>query len=145
MAQSHVARILSFDNLPAPAKKIIALKPHRLGGTAAAKFAALAQQGHEEGVTRAIAALIDSDEMTQERALTIATPARPKTAQPSAMSINFGKRKFCDVTVRSGVIGLRFSGKDSEAKAKEWGDRIANFIRRELEAESEESSNLDVQ
>ncbi|MGF6547109.1 ParB/RepB/Spo0J family partition protein [Paraburkholderia youngii] len=145
LAQSHVARILSFDNLPAPAKKIIALKPHRLGGTAAAKFAALAQQGHEEGVTRAIAALIDSDEMTQERALTIATPARPKTAQPSAMSINFGKRKFCDVTVRSGVIGLRFSGKDSEAKAKEWGDRIANFIRRELEAESEESSNLDVQ
>ncbi|RZF24301.1 chromosome partitioning protein ParB [Paraburkholderia sp. UYCP14C] len=145
LAQSHVARILSFDNLPAPVKEMIAVKPHRLGGTAAAKFAALVQQGHEEGVTRAIAALIDSDEMTQERALTLATPARPKASQPSTKSINVGKKKFCDVTVRSGVIGLRFSGKDGEAKAEEWGDRIANFIRRELEAENEASSNLDAQ
>ncbi|MEM5387859.1 chromosome partitioning protein ParB [Paraburkholderia phymatum] len=145
LAQSHVARILSFDNLPTAVKEMIAVKPHRLGGTAAAKFAALAQQGHEEGVTRAIAALMDSDEMTQERALTLAAPARPKTPRPIAKSINVGKKKFCDVTVRSGVIGLRFSGKDGEAKAEEWGERIANFIRRELDSEGSGSSNLDVQ
>ncbi|MBP0588355.1 ParB-like nuclease domain-containing protein [Paraburkholderia sp. LEh10] len=143
LAQSHVARILSFDNLPAAAKELIASKPHRLGGTAAAKFAALAQQGHEREVTEAIRTLVDSDEMTQERALVLATPTRPKAPQPVATTITIGKRKFCDVSVRSGVVGLRFSGKDSEANAAEWSAKITQFIRAELEAQSSQSSNLD--
>ncbi|CAN7795002.1 chromosome partitioning protein ParB [Paraburkholderia sp. SIMBA_049] len=145
LAQSHVARILSFDNLPSAAKKLIAAKPHRLGGTAAAKFAALAQQGHDLEVTQAIRTLIESEEMTQERALSLATPARPKASQPVATTITLGKKKFCDVSVRSGVVGLRFAGKDSEAKAAEWGERIARFIRTELEADDGHSSNLDVE
>jgi ParB family transcriptional regulator, chromosome partitioning protein len=135
LAQSHVARILSFDNLPVEVKELIALKPHRLGGTAAAKFSALVQQGHGEGVKRAVEALISSEEMTQEKALALATPNRPKAAQPAVEVINIGKKKFCDVSVRSGVIGLRFSGKDSEVKAREWSERIANFIRQELDSE----------
>ncbi|AUT58109.1 ParB/RepB/Spo0J family partition protein [Paraburkholderia caribensis] len=143
LAQSHVARILSFDNLPAAAKELIASKPHRLGGTAAAKFAALAQQGHELKVTEAIKTLVDSEEMTQERALSLATPARPKGPQSVATTITIGKRKFCDVSIRSGVIGLRFAGKDGDAKAAEWGERIAQFIRKELDAEEKSASNLD--
>jgi ParB family chromosome partitioning protein len=145
LAQSHVARILSFDNLPSAAKEFIAAKPHRLGGTAAAKFAALAQQGHELEVTQAIRTLVESEEMTQERALSLATPTRPKAPQPTATTITLGKKKFCDVSVRSGVVGLRFAGKDSEAKAAEWGERIAEFIRTELEADDRQSSNLDVE
>lgn len=145
LAQSHVARILSFDNLPAAAKELIASKPHRLGGTAAAKFAALAQQGHELKVTEAIKTLVDSEEMTQERALSLATPVRPKVPQSVATTIAIGKRKFCDVSIRSGVIGLRFAGKDGDAKAAEWGERIAQFIRKELEAEEKSASNLDVE
>jgi ParB family chromosome partitioning protein len=144
LAQSHVARILSFDNLPLAAKEFLAAKPHRLGGTAAAKFAALAQQGHELEVTQAIRTLIESEEMTQEKALSLAMPARPKAQQAAATTITLGKKKFCDVSVRSGVVGLRFAGKDSEAKAAEWGERIAEFIRRELEANHSQSSNLDV-
>ncbi|MEX3815744.1 ParB/RepB/Spo0J family partition protein [Paraburkholderia sp. BR13439] len=145
LAQSHVARILAFENLPVAAKTMIAAKPHRLGGTAAAKLAALAQQGHEEAVTRAIKALMDSDEMTQERALALATPVRPKAPRPTATTITVGRKKYCDVTVRSGVIGLRFSGKDGEALAEEWSERIASFIRSELDRQGDPPSNLDVQ
>lgn len=133
LAQSHVARILSFENLPDAAKQVVATRPHKLGGTAAAKFASLAQQGRVEEVTKAINALVNSVDMTQEKALALASPARPKAAQPSAVTINNGKRKFCDVSVRSGVVGLRFSGKDGEAMAEEWARRIAKFIQSEIE------------
>jgi ParB family chromosome partitioning protein len=133
LSQSHVARILSFEGLPEAAKNIVAAKPHRLGGTAAAKFAALAQQGRAEEVTKAIATLIQSADMTQERALALASPTRAKAALPAPTTINVGKRKFCDVTVRSGVVGLRFAGKDGEALAEEWGERIARFIQSELD------------
>ncbi|XUW93221.1 chromosome partitioning protein ParB (plasmid) [Burkholderia sp. M6-3] len=133
LAQSHVARILSFENLPDAAKQVVATRPHKLGGTAAAKFASLAQQGRVEEVTKAINALVNSVDMTQEKALALASPARPKAAQPSVMTINTGKRKFCDVSVRSGVVGLRFSGKDGEAMAEEWARRIAKFIQSEIE------------
>jgi len=133
LAQSHVARILSFENLPDAAKQVVASRPHKLGGTAAAKFASLAQQGRVEEVTKAISALVNSVDMTQERALTLASPTRPKTARPSIVTINNGKRKFCDVSVRSGVVGLRFSGKDGEAMAEEWAGRIAKFLQSEIE------------
>lgn len=134
LAQSHVARILSFENLPEAAKQVVATRPHKLGGTAAAKFASLAQQGRVEEVTKAIDALVNSVDMTQERALALASPTRPKAARPSVMTINTGKRKFCDVSVRSGVVGLRFPGKDGEAMAQEWARRIANFIQSEIDS-----------
>ncbi|WP_027800338.1 ParB/RepB/Spo0J family partition protein [Paraburkholderia dilworthii] len=133
LAQSHVARILSFENLPDAAKQVVAARPHKLGGTAAAKFASLAQQGRVEEVTKAIDALVNSVDMTQERALALASPARPKAARPSVRTINTGKRKFCDVSVRSGVVGLRFPGKDGEAIAEEWARRIAEFIESEID------------
>jgi ParB family chromosome partitioning protein len=133
LAQSHVARILSFENLPDAAKEVVASKPHKLGGTAAAKFASLAQQGRVEEVTKAISALVNSVDMTQERALALASPSRPKAARPSVVTINAGKRKLCDVSVRSGVVGLRFSGKDGEAMAEEWAGRIARFIQAEID------------
>jgi ParB family chromosome partitioning protein len=142
LAQSHVARILSFDNLPAEAKELIATNPHRLGGTAAAKFAALAQQGRGAEVTSAIKALVDSDEVTQEKALELAAPAKAKAAATVADPIMIGKRKLCDVSVRSGVIGVRFAGKDGDKKAARWGEKIAAFIRTELERE-QEPSKLD--
>jgi len=133
LAQSHVARILSFENLPDAAKEVVASKPHKLGGTAAAKFASLAQQGRVEEVTKAISALVNSVDMTQERALALASPSRPKAARPSVVTINAGKRKLCDVSVRGGVVGLRFSGKDGEAMAEEWAERIAKFIQAEID------------
>lgn len=143
LAQSHVARILAFDSLPATAKELVASNPHRLGGTAAAKFAALAQQGHGEAVIRAIKALVESENMTQEKALTLATPTRPKSTAPSAKTISVGRKKFCDLTIRHGVVGLRFSGKDSEAVAEVWAERIAEFIRRELESNEVVPSKSD--
>jgi ParB family transcriptional regulator, chromosome partitioning protein len=134
LAQSHVARILSFENLPPAARELIAINPHRLGGTAAAKLAALAQQGHEDAVIQAIKALLESDEITQEKALAMATPTRPKSPQPVVKTISMGRKKLCDVTVRSGVIGLRFSGADCQTKAEDWSERITKFIQRELDA-----------
>jgi ParB family transcriptional regulator, chromosome partitioning protein len=55
-----------------------------------------------------------------------------------------GKKKLCDVSVRSGVVGLRFAGKEGGSKAAEWGEKIAAFIRAEL-AKDSSSSKLDEQ
>lgn len=133
LAQSHVARILSFDNLPEEAKQVLATKPHRLGGTAAAKFAALAQQGQGTAVVAAIKTLVESEDMTQDRALALAVPPRPTTMPNPVTTFNHGKRKVCDMSVRNGVIGLRFSGKDGAGAAEEWSRKIAEFIRNELD------------
>jgi ParB family transcriptional regulator, chromosome partitioning protein len=134
LSQGHVARIFSFTNLPDRAKELIAQRPHRLGGNAAQKFAMLAQNGNPEAVIEAIRKLVANDNLTQEQALSLATPKPPKAAS-EVITINKGKRKLCDISVRNGVIGLRFNGKEGQAVASEWSEKIADFIRSLVEAE----------
>lgn len=129
LSSSHVARILAFDHLPAAARDVIATRPDRIGGHAAEEFAALAKDGNVDGVVAAIKALVSDETMTQKHALELARPKIEKPAPPAARSINVGKKKLCDVTVRNGVIGLRFSGKEGDATAKAWADKIEQFIR----------------
>lgn len=135
LTQGHVARIFSFANLPEEVKKLIAQKPHRLGGHAAQKLAMLSEQGHAAGVIEAVKQLVENDKLTQENAVTLASP-KPKsvTTQP-AQTFNRGKRKVCEMSVRNGVIGLRFNGKDAQNAAAEWSEKIAEFLRTNLTSE----------
>ncbi|WP_187638806.1 MULTISPECIES: ParB/RepB/Spo0J family partition protein [Paraburkholderia] len=132
LTQGHVARIFSFANLPAAAKELIAKNPHRLGGNAAQKLAMIAEQGHGTEVVNAIKQLVENASLTQERAVTLASPKASKPVAPQARTFNRGKRKVCDMTVRSGVIALRFSGKEGENAAQEWSEKIAEYIRSNL-------------
>ncbi|MGV7241671.1 ParB/RepB/Spo0J family partition protein [Caballeronia sp. M23-90] len=136
LAQGHVARIFSFANLPQEAKDLIAKNPHRLGGHAAQKLAMLSEQGRGEQVIEAITKLVTDSTITQEKAITLASPRPKVTSQPPVQSFNRGKRKICEMSVRNGVIGLRFNGKDGDAIAADWSERIAKFIKSELLGES---------
>lgn len=134
LSTTHVRRILMFDALPAAAREAIAERPDRVGGHAAEDFAALAKDGNEEGVIDAIQQLVNDETMTQKKALEIAKPKPPKKQGGSTprATINVGKRKLCDLTVRSGVLAVRFNGKQGEASAEEWADKIEAFIRSQV-------------
>jgi ParB family chromosome partitioning protein len=132
LTQGHVARIFSFANLPREAKELIAQNPHRLGGHAAQKLAMLSEQGRGEQVVEAVAKLISDSTLTQEKAIALASPKAKVTSAPAVQTFSRGKRKICEMSVRSGVIGLRFSGKEGDSIATDWSERIAEFIRAEL-------------
>jgi ParB family chromosome partitioning protein len=136
LAQGHVARIFSFANLPQEAKELISQNPHRLGGHAAQKLAMLSEQGRSEQVVEAIAKLVVDSTFTQEKAVALASPKAKVTSAPAVQTFSRGKRKVCEMSVRSGVIGLRFTGKEGDALATNWSERIAEFIRSELLSEN---------
>ncbi|AMR78606.1 ParB/RepB/Spo0J family partition protein [Cupriavidus nantongensis] len=133
LSASHVSRILAFEKLPAAARAAIAMRPDRVGGHAAEEFAAIASSGNAEAVVKAIEALISDESMTQKRALELAKPKLARPAAPAARAIFVGKRKLCDVSVRGGVIGLRFNGKNNEAAVEDWASKIEAFIRSQIE------------
>ncbi|CAL8481706.1 ParB/RepB/Spo0J family partition protein [Caballeronia sp. S22] len=132
LTQGHVARIFSFANLPAEAKEMIAKTPHRLGGNAAQKLAMLSEQGHTALVVDAVRKLVEDSTLTQEKAVALASPKTQKSAAPPIHTFSRGKRKVCDMSVRSGVIALRFNGKEGETVASEWSEKIAEYIRAHL-------------
>jgi ParB family transcriptional regulator, chromosome partitioning protein len=132
LTQGHVARIFSFANLPDEAKDLISKNPHRLGGNAAQKLAMLSEQGHSAQVVQAVKQLVDNPSLTQEKAVVLASPKPARPPAPQVQSFNRGKRKVCDMSVRTGVIALRFSGKEGAATADEWSEKIAEFIRTTL-------------
>ncbi len=134
LSSSHVSRILAFEKLPAAARTAIAMRPDRVGGHAAEEFAAIASGGNAEAVVKAIEALISDESMTQKRALELAKPKASKPAAPAVRTIFVGKRKLCDVSVRGGVIGLRFNGKNNEAAVEDWAGKIEAFIRSQINA-----------
>ncbi|AKM33556.2 chromosome partitioning protein ParB (plasmid) [Pandoraea faecigallinarum] len=135
LSSSHVSRILAFEKLPPEALEAVALRPDRIGGNAAEEFASLASAGNAESVIKAIHALCENEALTQKRALEMARPKAPKATPPIVRSVMAGKRKLCDVTVRSGVIGLRFTGKSGEIAAEEWAAKIEAFMRTQLAAD----------
>lgn len=130
LSKSHVTRIFSFDALPDAAKAALAEKPERLGSNAAQKLAALAESGKTEKVVEAIRRLVDDESFTQDRAVALATEKlRTTTTAPTV--IKRGKRKVCEVSARSGVVGVRFFEKDA-AEAELWAQRITDFINQSL-------------
>lgn len=137
ISDSHVSRIFAFERLPAAAIEAIAARPDRLGGNAAEEFAALAASGNADAVTNAIQALVSNESLTQKQAIDMARPKPPaRQTVNNARAINIGRRKLCDVSVRSGTIGLRFAGKEGSEEAIRWAEKIEAFIKQEIERES---------
>jgi ParB family chromosome partitioning protein len=132
LSKSHVGRILAFDNLPVAARDLIATRPDRVGGHAAEDFAMLSKDGNSEAVVAAIAALIADEEMTQKKALELAKPKAARPQVPAARTINIGKKKLCDLTVRNGVLAMRFNPKQGAGIADEWAEKIEAFIRSQI-------------
>jgi ParB family chromosome partitioning protein len=130
LSKSHVTRIFSFDALPEAAKAALAEKPERLGSNAAQKLAALAESGKAEKVTEAIRRLVDDESFTQDRAVALATE-KPRTTTTAPTVIKRGKRKVCEVSARSGVVGVRFFEKDA-SDAELWAKRITDFINQSI-------------
>ena len=50
--------------------------------------------------------------------------------------MNVGKKKLCDLTLRNGVLAVRFSSKQGDEVAKEWTDKIEAFIRSQIERDA---------
>lgn len=137
ISDSHISRIFAFERLPAAALQAIAKRPDRVGGNAAEEFANIAAKGDPASVIAAIEALVSNDSMQQKQAIEMAKPkqANKKTgAGPRA--INIGRRKLCEVSVRSGTIGFRFIGKDGADDAARWAEKIEAFIKQEIEREA---------
>jgi ParB family transcriptional regulator, chromosome partitioning protein len=137
LSTSHVARILAFEKLPTAALEAVAERPDRVGGHAAEEFAALVSAGQAESVIKAIQALVKDEALTQKRALEMARPKAPKATPPAARSVMVGRKKLCDLSVRNGVIGVRFSGKGGEEAAAEWADKIEAFLKAEIAAQAD--------
>lgn len=129
LAKSHVSRIFSFEGLPDEAKEILAEKPERLGSHAAAKLAAAATEGRAEAVIEAIRRLVEDEKFTQEAAVKLLAKKPEPQKKDAPLVVRVGKARFCEITERNGVIGVRLS---DAAAGNEWAKKIQQFIESEL-------------
>ncbi|KMY86221.1 Chromosome (plasmid) partitioning protein ParB [Candidatus Paraburkholderia calva] len=130
LSKSHVTRIFSFDAIPEVAKAALAERPERLGSNAAQKLAALAEAGKADKVIEAVRRLVEDENFTQDKAVSLATD-KPKIVAPSTTVVRAGRKKVCEVSTRNGVVGVRFFDKDAN-EAEQWAQRIADFINKSL-------------
>lgn len=136
LSSSHTHRIFSFADLPEEAKVSLRSSPHRLGSAAAEKLAKLTRDGRCEQVVAAINKLVEDESFTQEQAVSMAAEKKKLSIANSRVPtvINVGRRKFCEISSRSGVIGIRFH-KDSADQVADWEAKIAAFIKAQLEGQ----------
>ncbi|QIE30293.1 ParB N-terminal domain-containing protein [Caballeronia sp. SBC2] len=134
LAESHVSRIFAFEGLPDEAKEILAERPERLGSHAAAKLASAAAAGRSTEVTEAVRRLVDDVAFTQENAVKYAI-SKPQGAErniPTPLLVKVGKKKFCEITTRNGVIGVKLN--DEADQAEQWAKDIQRFIESTLKS-----------
>lgn len=136
LSKSHVTRIFSFDALPDDAKAALSEKPERLGSNAAQKLAALVAAGKAEKVAEAVQKLVTDSSFTQDQAVSFATQKPVRAASSPATVIRSGKKKYCEISARNGVVGIRFFDGDAKAIDK-WAERISQLIQAEMGSESE--------
>jgi ParB family transcriptional regulator, chromosome partitioning protein len=136
LAESHVSRIFAFEGLPDEAKIILAERPERLGSHAAVKLANAAASGRTALVIEAIRRLVDDASFTQDNAVKHATPkaAGPESTKPTPLMVKIGKRKFCEISTRNGVIGVKLN--DEVDQAEQWAKDIQKFIEAALKSRS---------
>ncbi|MFM0732723.1 ParB N-terminal domain-containing protein [Paraburkholderia sediminicola] len=132
LAKSHMSRIFAFEGLPDEAKEILSARPERLGSHAAAKLAKAAGAGKVVAVVAAVRRLVEDGEFTQENAVKLAT-AKETTAAPSyaePLVVKVGKKRFCEITARKGVIGVKLAVEVEQADV--WAKEIQGFIESRL-------------
>ena len=131
LTQAHVSKIYAFDGLPAEAKSALAERPERLGAEAALHLARATTEGRGDAVTEAVKRLVADDKYTQKEAVRATQLPKQVAGQtPERLVVKIGKKSFCEITARSGVIGVKLKSKT--ASADEWAKEIQGFIETRL-------------
>jgi len=130
LAKSHLSRIFSFEGLPEEAMTLLADHPERLGSHAASKLAAATAAGKGADVTEAIRRLANDDTFTQENAVKLVTAIATTKELKESLVVKVGKKRFCEITTRNGVIGVRLSTEADQADV--WAMEIRDFIEMKL-------------
>lgn len=133
LSKTHVSKIFAFEGLPDEAKIVLAEKPDRLGAEAAAQLARAAAEGRSDAVIAAVKRLVAEDRFTQKEAVAAAQAAKkpnPASDAPAALVVKLGKKNFCEITTRNGVIGVKLKA-DLE-RADDWAKEIQGFIEAKL-------------
>lgn len=131
LSSAHVSRIFSFDDLPDEAKLILAERPERLGAEAATQLARAAAEGRADKVIEAVKRLVTDEKFLQKDAVKAVEPEKRKPApMQQALVVKVGRKSYCEITARNGVIGVRL--KAETERADEWANEIRLFIEAKL-------------
>jgi ParB family chromosome partitioning protein len=131
ISAQHVTRIMKFDDLPEEAKAILADRPERLGSAAAEQLIEAGRR-HPERITEAIRALVADPAMTQAQAVSMVRE-KPQRVVNEPLVVRRGKKKFCEISVRGNVIGLKLGPDVTDAE--QWAKRLHDFIAESVKAE----------
>jgi ParB family transcriptional regulator, chromosome partitioning protein len=134
LSQTHVSKIFAFDGLPEEAKTALSERPERLGAEAATQLVRAAAEGRSAAVIDAVKRLVSDDRFTQKEAVRAVQPQKQTSAQPGeTLVVKDGKKNFCEITTRNGVIGVRL--KAEAERAFDWAKEIHGFIEAKLREE----------
>ncbi|WP_321943995.1 ParB/RepB/Spo0J family partition protein [Paraburkholderia tropica] len=136
LSTSHVSKIFKFDGLPPAALELLAERPDRLGADAAAELARATADGRGGKVTEVVKRLVEDEKFQQKEAVKIALANVEETkADPAKpLIVKSGKKNFCEISTRNGVVGVRFKGEPE--RALDWAHEIREFIESKLEERS---------
>lgn len=131
LSEAHISKIFAFEGLPEAAKSLLEERPERLGADAAAHLTRAAAEGRADVVVEAIRRLVSDVHFTQKQAVTSvqAKPPKPKAAG-APLIVKVGKKNYCEITTRNGVIGVRL--KAETERADEWAREIQALIENRL-------------
>ncbi|CAG9183898.1 ParB N-terminal domain-containing protein [Cupriavidus respiraculi] len=136
ISEGQISKLFAYGRLPEAAVEVLktAAIPDCLGAVAAQEIASiLADRPEAAAVALDLIRRLASDRsFTQKQALAqlnnAVKPTPPRPAEPRI--IRRGKRHFCAISARSGVLAIRF--KEPEM-ANAWEERLAAWIESELE------------
>ncbi|MDR5763023.1 ParB/RepB/Spo0J family partition protein [Caballeronia sp. LZ035] len=131
LSESHVSKIFAFDGLPADAKAALEERPERLGADAAAQLSRAHSEGRTSEVVKAVERLVKEERYTQKEAVS-SVQAKLARTPPLAetLIVKQGKKNYCEITTRGGVIGVRL--KVEAERANEWAKEIQALIESKL-------------
>lgn len=140
ISDAQLSRLFAYAKLPDGAIEILqnAAVHDCLGANAAHEMATLLSQqpALESQALEVIKRLAADASFTQKQALAqlkaSTAPRAPAKSEPRV--IRQGRRQYCTVSSRNGVVALRF--KDAEV-ASQWEQRIAEWVEAQLRQEEE--------
>lgn len=139
ISRAKVQRLMRFAVLPEKALEAIALNPQCIGDDTVEKFAQAVEAGKADLVVEAAERLAIDEKFTQTAAIAMVKgTSKPTTTPDRATAIKSGKRKFCEVSLRRGVFGIRFDDADLAEKHRK---RLEDFLKQLAAEHNAEKSN----
>lgn len=126
--------LFNFEKLPDDARKILDIHPKILGASAAAKLAQATAAGRGKLVVEALQLRAENEKFAEASVVSHANNISTTTRQTQEpVVIKAGKKKFCEITTRSGHVSVKFNDPNDAAK---WEKRFEEFVRAELKKDS---------